>query len=218
MFWSGRRPSKAAPSRPTRDRCTESSCGSRDALRCGYVDRRGRRCDAAWCLRHRDGALDGAFCRRHASTLSALGGVELAAGLPDLDNRAPSLVGWIGREVDQPVRAALLRQATNASRLIVDPVHFTARSAQERRWHRRWRLVDHTGVLRGVAIEVDEGDDARVITRVDSRLIGERVPPWIERRRLGLEVSAERDAEERRLFREALIRSIELVVRKTEVS
>jgi len=150
--------------------------------------------------------------------VSAVAGGDFVEGLPDVDNRAPSLVGWVSAELDQSVRLALLRLATPSTRLVVDPVRLAVSPALGRRWQRSWKLVDHSGVLNRVTIEVDESDDADVRARVDHKMIGHSVPPWIERRRQGLDVTAEVDAEQRRGFRDALVRSIELVVSHPEMA
>jgi hypothetical protein len=202
----------------TRDTCMAAACGVSDAVRCGYRDRRGRHCATFWCSQHGSTALGRAYCRRHATTIDALSGADVSEGMPDLENRAPSLVGWVSRELDQAVRLALLRHSTPGSRLVVDPVRLTVRSGMDRRWHRRWKLVDHTGILRGVAVEVDEGDDSRVVTRVDSQVIGRSLPPWIEQRRRGHALTPEADADNRRWFSDTLMRSIELVVDREEVA
>jgi len=54
------------------------------------------------------------------------------------------------------------------------------------------------------------------MAHVDTELIGQGVPPWIERRRQGVSVSALVDAEQRRSFYDAIACSIELVVTERE--
>ena len=71
-------------------------------------------------------------------------------------------------------------------------------------------------MLKRVAIEVDEDDDSVVMAHVDAELIGQGVPPWIERRRRGVSVPEQVDAEQRRSFYDAIARSIELVVTDRE--
>jgi hypothetical protein len=149
--------------------------------------------------------------------MDALAGSDQAEGLPDVDNRAPALAGWVSGEVDTAVRLALLRRSAPFSHLVVEPVRLAVRAAGERRWERQWKLVNHLGIIRRVAIEVSDGAGAAVTARVDSRVIGESVPPWIERHRLGIEVSSDVDAAQRRIYREALVRSIELVVTQDEL-
>src|SRR5205814_462950 len=87
-----------------------------------------------------------------------------------------------------------------------------------RRWVTSWKLVDHVSVLHRVTLEVDEGNDCVVRALVNADLIGEAVPPWIERRRLGLEAPPEVDAAQRRAFHDALFRSIEFMVTRQEVA
>jgi hypothetical protein len=159
------------------------------------------------------------FCRRHASTLIALDGAEAVAGMPDLDNRAPSLVGWIGRELDGSIRDLLHRVAPNdGAAVITDPVRLLLTPGGPRRWAKAWKVLDDTSVVNRVSVEVDEHDDSEVSARVDAELIGRGVPPWIERRRAGVAVDAATDANERRQFTAAMARSIELVVTRQEVA
>jgi hypothetical protein len=160
------------------------------------------------------------YCRRHASVVAAMAGRISASWLPEVDSRAAALVGWVARELDPRVRAALRQAAPGGDAvLVVDPVQPRAAYGRaSHRWHRAWKLVDHTGVLRRVAIEVDEADDADVIAQVDAAVIGHGVPPWIVRRREGMSVTPLVDAEQRRVFYEAIARSIELVVAGQDVA
>ena len=199
--------------------CAAEGCDA-TGVRCNYVDRRSRRCRTSWCSRHWAIAAGKPYCRRHASVVSAMAGSVSAAGLPEVDSRAAALVGWVALELDGRVRAALRQAAPGSSTmLVVDPVQARPGYGRaSRRWHRAWKLVDHTGVLRRVAIEVDEADDADVIAQVDAAVIGHGVPPWIARRREGVKVTPLVDAEQRRVFYEAIARSIELVVAGQDVA
>lgn len=160
-----------------------------------------------------------AFCRRHASTMTAIEGSEIVAGFPDLDNRAPSLAGWIGRELDTPMRAMFERVGqAGTARLVTDPVQLVLTpGGHTRRWAKTWRMIDHNTVVSRVSISVDEADDCDVAARVDSDAIGHGVPPWIEHRRAGHRVDAAVDAAERQEFATAMARSIEFVVTAQEL-
>jgi hypothetical protein len=149
----------------------------------------------------------------------AIEGGEVVAGMPDLDNRAPSLVGWIARDLDTPIREVLERMAASAgARLVADPVRLVITpGGSTRRWAKTWKVVDSTTVLSRVSIEVDEVDDCQVSARVDSELIGRGVPPWIGNRQAGMRVDASADATQRAEFNAAMARSIELVVTGQEV-
>jgi len=81
-----------------------------------------------------------------------------------------------------------------------------------------WKLVDHVSVLHRVSLEVDEGNDCVVRAVVNADLIGEAVPPWIERRRLGLEEPADVDERQRRAFHDAVFKAIELMVTRKEMA
>jgi len=207
---------EALPVPRARDGCILTGCTA-GGVRCGYVDKRSRTCTSTWCSAHWTLVVGRPYCRRHASTVQALGGADTIEGRPDLDNRAPSLVAWVSDEVDIAVRAALDRVAVPGAVLVVDPVRLLrGRGASERSWHRTWKLVDHSGVLNRVAIEVDEANDVEVRARVGRDVIGHGVPPWIARRRTGTDVAPDVDARQRNAFRESMARSIELVVTRQE--
>ncbi|MBV8194940.1 MAG: hypothetical protein JOY80_05375 [Candidatus Dormibacteraeota bacterium] len=192
-------------------------CSVRGGVRCNYVDRRSRPCTTTWCSAHWVTVGGKQYCRRHAGIVVALGGAPAAGGWPDVDNRAASLAAWVGRQIDSRVTPIFSRVApAGGARLVNEPVRLmVAPAGGSRRWQRAWRLVDHTGVLNRVSIEVDESNDADVMARVDAELIGHGVPPWIEHRNLA---AGSPDAEAaRRSYIDAIARSIELVVTKQEL-
>src|SRR5207248_3146565 len=97
-------------------RCTAASCTATDATACAYIDRRQRPCSTAWCAEHVV-IVDGlTLCRRHAGVVRAIGTAsDRLQSLPDLENRAPSLVNWVAEEVDADVRGILERYAGGSS-------------------------------------------------------------------------------------------------------
>ena len=194
--------------------CRARECTERGTAVCGYVDRRMRRCDTTWCSDHVDRVGKSTYCRRHAGVVRALG--EFPAGLPELTNRAASLAAYLGDELDERVVNLLGRAAarTAEASLVNHPVRLvSAPGGRERRWQRSWNLVDSTGVVSRVAIEVDENDDAVVMTSVGSSRIGRGTPPWIGRREGG-----DTDPERRAAFVEAIGRSIELILTRPEMA
>ena len=199
------------------ERCQAEACDA-TGVRCDYVDKRTRACRTTWCSQHWVAVAGKPYCRRHASVVAAMGADAGAVGLPDVDNRAAALVASVAAEVDARVRAVLHEVApAGGAVLVADPVRpLPPRDRATRRWQRAWKLVDHSGMLKRVAIEVDEDDDAVVMAHVDAELIGQGVPPWIERRRRGVSVPEQVDAEQRRSFYDAIARSIELVVTDRE--
>lgn len=212
-------PAAASDTPAGRERCAADGCRRLDGSQCSYVDKRSRRCPTAWCPNHVVAVAGFPYCRRHASTMSAIEGGEVVAGLPDLDNRAPSLVGWIARDLDAPIREVLTRVAPPAgATLVADPVRLVITpGGSTRRWAKTWKILDSTAVLSRVSIEVDELDDCHVSARVDSELIGRGLPPWIGNRQAGRPVDPGVDARERAEFSAAMARSIELVVTGQEV-
>lgn len=208
-----RRRSADPARRRSRPRCTAAGCRRRDVTRCSYVDRRDRACVTVWCPEHVVDVAGIAFCRRHASTMTAIEGSEMIAGMPDLDNRAASLASWVARDVDAAVRHALESVAPADGTVIAGPVA-VAPSAEgaSHRWVKTWRLVREHEVIRAVSVEVDEEDDTEVVARTEGELVGRGRPPWIEGRSNGRRVDPATDAVRRRDFSEAVARSIEHAV------
>lgn len=195
--------------------CRASECTERGEAVCAYVDRRMRRCNTSWCGDHADRVGTSSYCRRHAGIVRALG-AQLPAGLPEVTNRAASLAAYLGDELDERVVSILGRAAARNSEasLVNHPVRLVnTPGGRDRRWQRSWNLVDSTGIVSRVAIEVDENNDAVVMTSVGSSRIGRGTPPWIGRREGDVTDPARRAA-----FVEAIGRSIELILTRPEMA
>ena len=182
--------------------CTEQDCAKRSGVRCTYVDRRGRMCTTAWCADHRSLVEGAVYCRRHASTMTALGGRAVVPNaLPDVDFRGASLVQWVGSDLDPGIRELLKAHSSPGDTLIADTVVAGINDRDNgRRWERGWRLLANTGIKLKVTVHVREEDDATVHIQINGIPVLQGIPPWISRRRKGLDVSDEVDAAERGLF------------------
>ena len=196
--------------------CSEPGCQGSDRVTCDYRDRRGAPCPTAWCPEHirRVGAWH--LCRRHTRVVEVLAPVEFRGQLPppDIDNRAPSLVNWVARDLDAFVAATLVQSATQGETFVREPVVSThADRSGGRRYERGWKLVDHTGLRLVVAVYVVEGDDITIRVRVGSGVVAEGIPPWVERHRRGIEVPEETDRAQRSLFYAFLQKHIVAAVR-----
>jgi hypothetical protein len=177
-------------------------CANDTAQPCAYRDRRERCCSAMICPAHGISLGGTMYCRRHAGTLQAIGALaQEPGGRPDINDRAPSLVDWIGRDLDRDIRKLLGRTARPGESVIADD---TARLAHDfrrnARWERSWRVVDHTGPVLNVTLHVSEADASQVHVRVGTETVADGVPPWIARRREGQDVEAAIDISQRRLF------------------
>lgn len=182
--------------------CSARDCPNHTAEACGYVDRRSRTCGTAWCPDHQSVVGGVVYCRRHAGVIRALAGQSQAV-LPDLENRAPSLVNWVGRDVEQVIQDIVTgyRGELGTDRLVADPVHLVFLGPERARvWERSWKLVDHTGWSLRVAIEVDELRDTVVAVRVGRNIVARMTPPWIDARLRGEVVAPEVDAAHRADF------------------
>ncbi len=194
--------------------CALRGCTRTDAMLCAYRDRRGRQCQAAFCPAHSVSFSGTSYCRRHAGTVQAIG--ELAKdpnGFPDINDRAPSLVNWIARDLDQSIRRLLGRAVRSGESVIVDEsVRLAHDPARHARWERSWRIVEHTGLILKVTVHVSEDNDALVHVRVGTEMVADGVPPWIARRREGQEVEAAIDVSQRQLFYQFLEENISSAV------
>ncbi len=190
--------------------CGAPGCSKDTALPCAYRDRRGRMCSTAFCPEHGATLHGETYCRRHASTVQAIG--DLAAdpnGRPDINDRTPSLVNWIARDLDQYIRGLLAAAARPGESVVTDEsVRLTRDSKRNLRWERSWRLVESTGLVLKITIHVSEDDDAMVRVDVGGDMVADGIPPWIARRRMGEEVDAAVDAAQRKLFYQYLTERI----------
>jgi hypothetical protein len=194
--------------------CTQEGCTSEYGLPCAYIDRRGRRCPTAWCPEHRVTIDSGVYCRRHAGVLNALPDYDasLVVSRPDLDNRAPSLVAWVSREIDTDVWRLLLRgySSPSADQLVADPVTLVYLGfGRQRAWERAWRLTSHLGITHRVSIVVVEEDDTSVLVKVGDNTVARLVPPWIQHRAGSEDVAPRDERREREDFYASLLDSME---------
>jgi hypothetical protein len=192
--------------------CTLAGCANDTAQPCAYRDGRGRACRAAYCPEHGVATEGKFYCRRHAGVLRAVGAeVTPQGGLPDVDNRAPSLVSWIARDLDAAVRRLLAGVAGPGESVIADEtVHVARDFSRKARWEQSWRLVDHTGLILKVTIQVLEDNDSLVRVHVGGGVIADGVPPWIVHRTTETDMAT--DLEQRQRFYQWLDESIFLAV------
>ncbi len=150
------------------------------------------------------------YCRRHASTITALGAGAGARSLPELENRGASLVDWMADAINDGV-VALLKNTARQSETVKteDVVTVIFDANRRRRWERSWKLIETTGVSLKVSLQVAaDADDALVDARVGTFVVARGVPPWVTRRRAGVEVTSQVDAEQRELFRQFFLSHI----------
>jgi hypothetical protein len=199
--------------------CSAPGCSNDTALPCSYRDRRGRMCQTAFCPDHGATLYGASYCRRHASTVQAIG--DLAAdpnGRPDLNDRTPSLVNWIARDLDEHIRAQLAGAARGGESIVVDEsVRLSRDNKRNLRWERSWRLVESTGLVLKITVHVSEENDALVRISVGSEMVADGIPPWIARRRMGEEVDVAIDLAQRKLFYDYLEESIARAVAEFRV-
>jgi hypothetical protein len=195
---------------PTGIPCSVPGCPNSDALTCEYRDRRGRMCQVSFCPEHGDVIEGVPYCRRHASTVRAIGPLATDPnGRPDLNDRTPSLVNWISKELDTHIRAQLEAAALEGESVVADEsVHLSRDYNRNLRWERSWRLIENTGLVLKIVISVSEENDALVRINVGSEMVADGIPPWIARRRMGEDVDVAIDVAQRQLFYQYMQESI----------
>lgn len=210
----------APPPPSTGITCAMPSCSSDNAQPCAYRDSRGRACRAAYCPGHGVSIGGVTYCRRHAGVIRAVGApATQRGGLPDIDNRAPSLVNWVARDLDTNVRRLLTGVARPGETVIVDDTVHSARDFNRNaRWEQSWRLVDHTGLILKVTIQVPEDNDSLVRVHVGSGVIADGVPPWIGHRAQDTDREMAIDISQRKRFYEWLDESIFMAIDRFRTS
>lgn len=185
------------------DPCSERGCEQHTAVPCAYRDKRGRTCRWTLCPAHWSLVGGVVYCRRHSSTITALGASARGGALPEVDDRGPSLVNFVAESIADRVVALLEGVALPGERVSREPqVTVIYDQNRRRRWERSWKLLDDTGVNIKVSLQVPEdgAGDALVDARVGSGVVARGVPPWITRRRLGQSVAPEVDRDQRELY------------------
>ena len=206
---------RAAPVAATGIPCSARECSDEDAQLCAYRDRRGRTCRTASCRSHGLAVNGTRYCRRHAGTLQAL---DTRSGqpvtVPDVSDRAASLVNWIARDLDASIRASLTQAARAGETVLADDfVHLVRDQTREARWERGWRIVDHTGLVLKVTLFVNNSDNSVVYIRLGEVIIASGTPPWIANRSRGGTPEASVDVAQRQTFKQSIETAIAAALR-----
>ena len=135
--------------------------------------------------------------------------IDTSSGLPvtvpDVSDRAASLVNWIARDLDGSIRTSLKRAARAGESVVADDyVHLVRDQTREARWERGWRIVDHTGLVLKVTLFVNESNDSLVYIRLGEIIMASGTPPWIGNRSAGASAEASIDLAQRQTFYESI--------------
>ena len=153
---------------------------------------------------HHSRVVGGAqYCLRHAGVMDAI--VDDPLNLmrkPDVDNRAPSLVAWVARDIDPGVREMLVSACLPGESVRAERIRpIVAADGIGQAWRRGWRIVrddDATRLL--VGLEVAEAKDAEVLVTVQTDTVAAHVPPWITARKRGDQLTADESRELRAAY------------------
>ena len=188
--------------------CTERGCPALGEYPCSYSDRDGVSCPTAWCKAHIRLFRSEKYCRRHASTVAAMRALSPPAEelppLPPIGKRWASLLRWMTKELDEPIRDLMDRRRPDAGELIVATGGIEAADAPRGTWTWQWASQPTPAVV----ISVDEANDDLVVVAVNGQVVHTEKPPWIVHRQEGEEVEAGTDARERESYVHRIVASI----------
>ena len=121
--------------------------------------------------------------------------------LPDVGHRGASLVRWVYRDLD-PALTALLESASRANEHLLRDTEVTVGRAEDgsRSWEMSWKLASPSGIRLRIKLAVEEKDDSLLLVRLGDDVLASGVPPWIEARRLGRQLTEDEDREQRSGF------------------
>jgi hypothetical protein len=156
--------------------------------------------------------VDGhAYCRRHDRVVEVLRTEEMRRDpLPDVDNRAASLVDFVAAKIG-PSMGATLHAAWPGDDLQLGALPLSVQYEQPGRrrvWVRRWTLHSHTGAVVTVALVIAEDQDHVVLVSIDNHEVAQVIPPWISDR----QSAGDDDARQR--FYDATLETIRAAVGK----
>ena len=193
---------------PIHEACLETDCANPVTTSCSYIDRRRRHCPTSWCAEHAHAVGTSLYCRRHATIVEPLTRAK-EVHLPDVDNRAPGLAQWIGDRIELSVVKLLQLCERPGESFLSEPLRYVHGNYDGiHRWERSWKLITHIGVGVKVVVESDEERDGLITLRVGNRVATRVVPPWIDHREEGEEISPEFDRAERRTFYNSLVEEL----------
>lgn len=187
---------------PSVTRCGEPGCEGQPLEACDYVDSRGTPCRTHWCAEHGAAVAGLRYCRRHAGTMAALGSkANNPRALPDVSNRAASLVRWVYRDLDKSLTALLESLSRDTDHVLRDTEVAVVRGADgARHWEMSWKLASATGIRLRITLLVEEQDDSVLLVRVGDEVVASGTPPWIEARQRGQVLGEEEDQAQRLEF------------------
>lgn len=192
-------------------KCTERNCSAGGEHVCVYIDRYGDGCRTSWCQQHIRLLAGDYFCRRHAGTIAALNRLPTSTGEtpphPPLHNRGASLLRWMLKELDAPMRELLTKNA-GAGAIITTGRTYEDRDPAQRAW--AWFWQRQGGGVPGVTVimSVEEEADDYVVVHVDDHMVLREKPPWIGHHQNDETVDPAIDAWERREYEKEIIERV----------
>ena len=169
--------------------CSARGCSEQSGVACAYIDRRERSCPTAWCAEHRQVTHDQIYCPMHARLLDGTHNDFSDSTHPDLENRAPAVVNWAAREMQEDVDSIVEGIARDLEEtLVVDPVRFVLFGVERvRTWDRSWKTVTIHGHSFRAAIAVEEARPDVILGKVNSQVVVRIPAPWHPDHMIGIE-------------------------------
>jgi hypothetical protein len=129
---------------------------------------------------------------------------------PDVDNRAPSLVAWVARDIDPGLREMLVSASRPGESVETEQIRpIVAADGVGQAWRRGWRIIREDGSTRLlVGLEVSESEDAQVLVTVQTSVVAAHVPPWIAARKRGGSLTPEENRQLRAAYYHFLLEQV----------
>lgn len=186
--------------------------------RCDYTDREGTSCSTKWCDAHIRLFGDQRYCRRHASTVAALKSMNppgtALPPLPLLQNRWASLLRWMTKELDAPIRGLLEQHGFGDDDTLVASGRIDMASGTEGTWTWRWSTLQGGDEPRlTVTLSGSEASADQIEVTVNDKAVNCETPPWVAHRQAGTVVDSRTDARERRDYMNRITASIAAALR-----
>jgi len=118
--------------------------------------------------------------------------------LPPLGNRWASLLRWMTKELDGPIRKLLEERGFSDEDTLIASGRIEPPNSSAGTWTWRWSAVDGGDVPRlTVMLSASEESADQIEVSVNDKSVNLETPPWVAHRRQGRVVDTRTDARER---------------------
>lgn len=161
--------------------CMHKNCTRIETWHCAYVDKQKRQCGRILCRLHLHDVNGLPYCTRHANTIRAIQ-TDGKQSLPELDNRTPSLVAWIGNVLDTQVQDIFKQLKLEFPDAVLSSNRVTSKYIEKENnkiWYKNWKILHKAGCL-NLRLEVNEKESILASIFLNEQNIWQGIPPWIK--------------------------------------